>query len=81
MLLEILEPAAPIKVLPLKARKIFKLAMKELDQTELINETEMPLSRPRIRAILKKMRDNLEQTPLDDEPPAKKTEGVSDDIS
>ena len=36
--------------------------MKELDQTELLNETEMPLARPRIRAILKKMKDNLEKS-------------------
>ena len=57
-----MEPEEPVKVLPLKARKIFKRAMKELDQTELLNETEMPLARPRIRAILKKMKDNLEKS-------------------
>ena len=57
-----MQPEEPVKVFPLKARKIFKRAMKELDQTELLNETEMPLARPRIRAILKKMKDNLEKS-------------------
>ena len=49
-----------VKLLPLKARKIFKKAMKELDSIDLINSEKLPLSRPKIRAILKQMKDNLE---------------------
>ena len=49
-----------VKMLPIKARKIFKKAMKELDAIDLINSDALPLSRPRIRAILRKMKDNLE---------------------
>lgn len=60
VLIEILEPAEPVKVLPLKTRKIFKRAMKELDRMDLVNSKEIPLSRPRIRAILQKMKANLE---------------------
>ena len=60
MLKEVLEPAQPIKVLPLKARKIFKRAMKELDQIDLADTERVPLSRHRIRTILKMMKDNLE---------------------
>ena len=59
VLAEILEPSEPVKVLPLKARKVFKQAMKELDQIDIINSHNIPMSRPKIRAILKKMRDNL----------------------
>ena len=35
--------------------------MKELDRVDLVNSESLPLSRPRIRAILKKMKDNLER--------------------
>ena len=49
-----------VQMLPIKARKIFKKAMKELDAIDLINSDALPLSRPRIRAILRKMKDNLE---------------------
>ena len=32
---------------------IFKKAMKELDSVDLVNSEQLPMSRPRIRAILK----------------------------
>ena len=57
---EFLEPADQVRLLPLKARLIFKKAMKELDQVDLINSDQVPMSRPRIRAILKQMKDNIE---------------------
>lgn len=55
-----MEPADQVKSLPSKARRIFKKAMKELDQVDLINSDQLPMSRPRIRAILKKMKENVE---------------------
>ena len=55
-----MEPSEQVKLLPLKARLIFKKAMKELDQVDLINSDQMPMSRQRIRAILKKMKDNVD---------------------
>ena len=57
---EVMEPSEQVKLLPLKARLIFKKAMKELDQVDLINSDQMPMSRQRIRAILKKMKDNVD---------------------
>ena len=52
----------------MKARKVFKQAMKELDQIDIVNSHNLPLSRPKIRAILKKMRDNLEASNLEGGP-------------
>ena len=40
--------------------------MKELDSVDLVNSSQLPMSRPRIRAILKQMKDNLEQGTLDE---------------
>lgn len=54
------DPVDQVKLLPLKARLIFKKAMKELDSVDLVNSDQLPMSRPRIRAILKKMKENLE---------------------
>ena len=58
---ELSDPVEQVKLLPLKARMIFKKAMKELDSVDLVNSEQLPMSRPRIRAILKQMKDNLEQ--------------------
>ena len=41
--------------------------MRELDAIDLINSDALPLSRPRIRAILRKMKDNLENGMTDND--------------
>ena len=64
---ELADPVEQVKLLPLKARLIFKKAMKELDSVDLVNSSQLPMSRPRIRAILKQMKDNLEQGAYPDE--------------